>query len=52
MVYCPVCDGPGYLLGVLGSLVWCRCRNCGWDFNVPADELLEGEPEEGLYPTR
>jgi len=32
-VYCPVCNGPGVLLGALGSLVHFRCRNCGMDFH-------------------
>lgn len=27
---CPICDGPGFLLGLLR---WFRCRNCGMDFN-------------------
>ena len=32
-------------LGQLGSLVWCRCRNCGIDFNVPAPDP-DDEPVE------
>lgn len=26
---CPMCGGPGVLLGVLGLLKHFRCRNCG-----------------------
>jgi tRNA(Ile2) C34 agmatinyltransferase TiaS len=26
---CPYCEGPMYLLGQLGKLIWKRCRNCG-----------------------
>jgi hypothetical protein len=32
-VFCPSCDGPGYLMGGLGMLLWFRCRNCGIEFN-------------------
>lgn len=30
---CPMCGGPGVLLGKLGSRVHFRCRNCGMDFS-------------------
>ena len=30
---CPMCLGPGYLLGGMEPLRWYRCRNCGMDFN-------------------
>ena len=30
---CPMCGGPGGLLGSLGRLTWFRCVNCGIDFN-------------------
>lgn len=30
---CPVCDGPGSLLGHLGSRAHFRCRNCGMDYS-------------------
>lgn len=29
---CPICGGPGVLLGALGLLRWFRCRACGTDF--------------------
>ncbi len=31
---CPVDDGDGMLLGVLGNLAHYRCRNCGYDFHI------------------
>jgi len=31
--HCPACDGPGVLLGQLGSRIHYRCRNCGVDFS-------------------
>ena len=33
MARCPMCSGPGLLLGVLGCLKWFTCRDCGWEFN-------------------
>lgn len=36
---CPMCDGPGNLLGQLGNRVHYRCRNCGADFSVQAPPL-------------
>lgn len=30
---CPLCDGDGWLLGILGKLRWFRCRQCGVDFS-------------------
>lgn len=30
---CPACEGPGMLLGVLGTRTHYRCRNCGLDFS-------------------
>lgn len=44
-MYAPICQsntpcqGPGTLLGQLGSLVWFRCRNCGYEFSIPASEV-------------
>lgn len=31
---CPMCDGPGVLLGQLGQRVHYRCRNCGMDYST------------------
>lgn len=41
-VSCHLCDGPGSLLGVLGTREHFRCRNCGMDFSraVRASEDL------------
>lgn len=33
---CPACDGDGQELGTLGNLKHFRCRQCGMDFNKPA----------------
>ena len=30
---CPMCRGPGVLLGSLGSTKHYRCRNCGWTYS-------------------
>lgn len=30
---CPACDGPGELLGHLGTLAHYRCRHCGWGWS-------------------
>lgn len=30
---CPMCGGPPVYLGILGSLTWFTCRNCGMQFN-------------------
>ena len=31
---CSMCDGPGILLGTMGTKTWYRCRNCGWEWSV------------------
>ena len=33
---CGFCYGPLMTLGVLGDLVWKRCRDCGAEFHQPA----------------
>jgi hypothetical protein len=30
---CPACGGDGGILGQLGQLTHCRCRQCGIDFS-------------------
>jgi tRNA(Ile2) C34 agmatinyltransferase TiaS len=42
--YCPVCDGPGMLLGSLGHLVHWRCQNCGMDFSSKARAKWKRKP--------
>ena len=39
-VDCPMCGGPGNLLGEMGRLIHYRCRNCGMDFNKPNNPNL------------
>lgn len=42
--YCPICDGDGLVLGILGNLKHFRCRECGADFNVNlAPDLKVGQ---------
>jgi tRNA(Ile2) C34 agmatinyltransferase TiaS len=31
---CPVCPGPGVMLGPLGRLMYWRCRDCGSEFST------------------
>ncbi len=38
-MYCPVCDGQLYLLGVLGNLAHLRCVCCGSQTTAPAEDL-------------
>lgn len=47
---CPVCGGPGLLLGQLGNRVHYRCRNCGMDFSERGDEPVAEEPLPELMP--
>jgi hypothetical protein len=42
MTGCPVCGGPGVLLGQLGRRVHFRCRNCGMDFSADVADLDDG----------
>ncbi len=44
MQECPMCGGPGGVLGALGNVVWLSCRNCGWQFQ--ADGPLESDDDE------
>ena len=44
---CPMCSGPGVLLGSLGRLNHFRCRNCGWDFS---EEPLEEDSSRDRSP--
>lgn len=44
---CPHCiSAVVTLLGTLGSLHWFRCRDCGVDFNVPAETDVFGDNDE------
>ena len=42
---CPMCNGPGIVLGSLGRLTHFRCRNCGWDFTQ--ERGSEESPSDG-----
>ena len=35
--HCPMCDGPGTIMGALGNKLWFRCRDCGIDFSEEAN---------------
>lgn len=42
---CPICaaeNGADCELGHLGDLLWIRCRYCGIDYNLKAEENNEG----------
>lgn len=41
---CPICEGPGTLLGRLGRLVWWRCRDCGMEFSTRRPREEGGRP--------
>ena len=44
---CPHCgDSLPTLLGRLGSLVWLRCRSCGFDYSAPVDSFTADEIDE------
>lgn len=49
---CPMCGGAGMYLGPMGLYEWFRCRNCGMDFNVLADDdVLDAHEEVMLSET-
>ena len=41
MSRCDCCGGALHILGVLGTLVWARCEDCGMD------QTVDIEPSEG-----
>jgi len=41
------CGGLGVLMGVLGRLVWYRCRDCGWEFSRLYDAIEDYSPTDG-----
>ena len=45
---CPVCDGPGVLLGTLGNLNHYRCQDCGIGFNVPVEFKLDDDTTNAI----
>lgn len=44
---CPICGGPGIFLGILGNLIWHRCRDCGTEFSVVIRESDAPDPFDG-----
>lgn len=45
---CKYCGGPGYPLGELPDLYWCRCRHCGETFDVGKSQ--EAISQGTLFP--
>ena len=45
---CPVCDGPGVLLGTLGNLTHYRCQDCGIGFNVPVEFRWDDDTTDAI----
>lgn len=43
---CELCAGDLVLMGSLGTLVWARCRACGWQQTVTPGELHGETPVE------
>ena len=44
--HCPMCDGPGNLLGQMGTRIHYRCRNCGTDFSHKLEPSAGEQREE------
>jgi transposase-like protein len=44
---CPMCGGPGSLLGSMGRKTYFRCDNCGVDFFDEDDTVLTAAVKEG-----
>lgn len=45
MLGCPQCNGPGVLMGALGTLDHYRCRDCGWSYSVPTSNVRVFDPD-------
>lgn len=43
---CGFCYGPLMTLGILGDLIWKRCRDCGAEFHQPAPHADDEGDEE------
>ena len=46
MLGCEVCGGPLVVLGTLGTRDWFRCRNCGADQSVEANDPDPDEDDD------
>jgi len=44
MLACPVCHGPGVLMGTLGNRDHYRCRCCGMDYSVSVANVRDPDP--------
>ena len=40
-VACPLCGGPGVVLGTLGYILHLRCQDCGADFSTDSPDSYE-----------
>lgn len=49
MTPCPACNGDGHLLGTLGSAIWLRCRQCGWEYLVEDTSLEDLEAAAEVF---
>jgi transposase-like protein len=45
---CPICEGPGIVLGVLGTLKHFSCRNCGMQFSKRMKPRRKRPPQRVL----
>lgn len=46
-ITCPLCEGVGTEMGVLGNLAWYRCQDCGAEFSIK----VEGSKQDGTQQT-
>lgn len=47
---CPMCHGEAGLLGVLGSVAHLRCRDCGWQYSIDAEDIEPSDNEFDIDP--
>lgn len=43
---CPMCGGPPAYTVPFGTLLQCRCRNCGVNYSIDLPEDQEEEDED------
>jgi hypothetical protein len=43
---CPACGGESIPLGVLGTLLHCRCRQCGMGYSTDLEPTQPAEDAE------
>lgn len=44
---CPMCEGDPKVLGRMGDLLWLRCKECGWDYNMRNVDGQETNDQDG-----